>query len=69
MSEDKKGKLFLQLIEEQNQTQWKILQKLNSLIKTHWNSDVLRAELESLMNEHKKISEKLNSLDENNSML
>lgn len=69
MSEDEKGKLFLQLIEEQNQTQWKILQKLNSLIKTQWSSDVLRAELESLMNEHKKISEKLNGLDESNGML
>lgn len=69
MSEDEKGKLFLQLIEEQNQTQWKILQKLNSLIKTQWSSDVLRAELESLMNEHKKISEKLNGLDESNGIL
>lgn len=64
MSEDEKGKLFLELIEKQNQTQWIILQKLDLLIKTQWNSIDLRSELESLINEHKQISEKLNSLDD-----
>ena len=69
MSEDEKGKQFLLLIEKQNKVQWDILQKLASLIQANWNSKELQRDLESLVKDHKKISNELNSLDERNSLL
>ena len=38
MSEDDKGKRFLELIDEQNNLQWSIIKKLSSLIGTEWKS-------------------------------
>ncbi len=69
MSEDEKGKQFLLLIEKQNKVQWDILQKLSSLIQSNWNSKELQKDLESLVKDHKRISDELNSLDERNSLL
>lgn len=69
MSEDEKGKQFLLLIEKQNKVQWDILQKLSSLIQANWNSKELQKDLESLVKDHKRISDELNSLDERNSLL
>ncbi|MDX1595580.1 MAG: hypothetical protein R3327_01425 [Nitrosopumilaceae archaeon] len=69
MSEDEKGKHFLLLIEKQNKLQWDILQKLSFLINKNWDSVDLKKELESLMDDHKKISSELNSLDSKNSLL
>ena len=69
MSEDYKGKQFLLLIEKQNKIQWDILQKLSLLINTNWNSSDLQHDLEHLMDEYKKVSNELNSLDEKNSLL
>jgi len=61
MSEDEKGKQFLELIDKQNNIQWKIITKLNLLIQSKWNSSQLRQDLESLIEEHSKISKELNS--------
>lgn len=67
MIEDDKGKRFLQLIEEQNKIQWDIMQKLASLIQSNWKSAELQQDLKSLMDEHKKITNEINGLD--NSLL
>ena len=45
------------------------LDKLSSLIKSEWNSQELKTEVENLVKEHYKITKDLNSLDENNSIL
>ena len=69
MNDDEKGKEFLKLIDEQNTVQWNIVAKLSSLIKSEWNSQELKTEVENLVKEHYKITKDLNSLDENNSIL
>ncbi len=69
MSEDEKGKRFLELIDEQNTLQWKIVEKLSLLIEEKWNSIDKKKELESLVEKHFTITKELNSLDENNSIL
>ena len=69
MDDDEKGKEFLKLIDDQNTAQWNIVAKLSSLIKSEWNSTELKNELETLVNDHYKITKDLNSLDNNNSIL
>jgi hypothetical protein len=69
MDDDKKGKEFLKLIDDQNTVQWNIVAKLSSLIKTEWNSTELKNELETLVKNHYKITKDLNSLDTNSSIL
>ena len=69
MDDDKKGKEFLKLIDDQNTVQWNIVAKLSSLIKSEWNSNELKSELEILVKDHYQITKDLNSLDENNSIL
>lgn len=69
MDDDKKGKRFLELIDEQNNLQWNTITKLSSLINSKWNSSELQNELEALVEKHSKITKELNSLDENNSNL
>ena len=69
MDDDEKGKEFLKLIDEQNTLQWNIVAKLSSLIKSEWNSTELKSEIETLVNDHYKITKDLNSLDNNNSIL
>jgi hypothetical protein len=69
MSEDEKGKRFLELIDQQNNVQWSIIAKLTSLIKSKWNSSQIQTEIESLIEIHSKITKELNSLDNNNSIL
>jgi len=69
MSEDEKGKRFLELIDQQNNVQWSIIAKLTSLIKSKWNSSQIQIEIESLIEMHSKITKELNSLDDNNSIL
>lgn len=69
MSEDEKGKRFLELIDEQNNIQWNIISKLTSLINSKWNSSELKTELELLVKQHSEITKELNSLDEKNSIL
>ena len=69
MDDDKKGKEFLKLIDDQNTVQWNIVAKLSSLIKTEWNSTELKNELETLVKNHYKITKDLNSLDNNSSIL
>ncbi|CAD6368458.1 conserved hypothetical protein [metagenome] len=66
MSEEEKGKQFLELIDEQNSIQWKIISKLILLINSKWDSSELKNEIESLVENHTKITKELNSLDENN---
>ena len=46
-----------------------IVAKLSSLIKSEWNSQELKTEVENLVKDHYKITKDLNSLDENNSIL
>ena len=69
MSENDKGKRFLELIDEQNNLQWSIIEKLSSLIKDQWNSSEKQKELESLVEKHASITKELNSLDVDNSIL
>jgi len=69
MNDDEKGKRFLELIDEQNNLQWKIIAKLSSLISTKWNSIELKNELETLVGKYSKITKEINSLDENSSIL
>ena len=69
MSEEEKGKQFLELIDEQNNLQWNIISKLNLLIKSEWDSISIKNELELLVNQHSEITRKLNSLDKKNSLL
>lgn len=69
MSEDEKGKRFLELIDEQNNLQWGIISKLTVLINSRWNLSDLKNELESLVKQHSEITKEINSLDEKNSLL
>jgi len=69
MSEDEKGKQFLELIDQQNNIQWNIITKLTLLVNSKWNSSQLQIEIESLLEKHSKITKELNSLDENNRIL
>ena len=69
MDDDEKGKEFLKLIDDQNTVQWNIVAKLSSLIKSEWNSAELKTELETLVKDHYKITNDLNSLDNNTSIL
>lgn len=69
MSEDEKGKLFLELIDQQNNIQWSIIMKLTSLVNSKWNSSQLQIEIESLIEKHSKITKEINSLDKNNDIL
>jgi hypothetical protein len=69
MSEDEKGKRFLELIDQQNNIQWSIIMKLTSLVNSKWNSSQLQIEIESLIEKHSKITKEINSLDKNNDIL
>ncbi len=69
MSEDEKGKRFLELIDQQNNIQWSIITKLTLLVNSKWNSSQLQNEIELLIKTHSKITKELNSLDENSSIL
>jgi len=69
MSEDEKGKRFLELIEKQNKIQWDIMQKLSGLVQAGWASSRLQNEIEDLLINYKQISDELNGLDEKNSLL
>jgi hypothetical protein len=69
MSEDDKGKKFLELIDEQSNLQWNIIEKLIFLINTKWDSSDTQNELESLVKKHSTITKELNSLDVDNSIL
>jgi len=69
MSEDEKGKRFLELIDQQNNIQWNIITKLISLVNSKWNSFQLQTEIESLLETHSKVTKELNSLDDDNSIL
>ena len=69
MNDDEKGKRFLELIDEQNNLQWNAIAKLTSLISSKWNSTELQNELKSIVEKHSTITQELNSLDENSSIL
>jgi hypothetical protein len=69
MSEEEKGKRFLELIDQQNNIQWNIITKIISLINSKWNSFQLQNEIESLVKKHSEITKEINSLDENNDIL
>ena len=69
MSEDDKGRKFLELIDEQNNLQWSIIEKLIFLINAKWDSSDTQNELESLVKKFSKITKELNSLDVDNSIL
>ena len=69
MNDDEKGKRFLELIDDQNNFQWKIVAKLTSLISSDWNSEDLKNELKTLVENHTEITKELNSLDDKGSIL
>jgi len=69
MSEDEKGKRFLELIDEQNNIQWSIVSKLTFLVKSQWGSSDIKNELELLIKRHSEITKELNSLDDKRSLL
>lgn len=66
MSEEEKGKQFLELIDQQNNIQWNIIIKLTTLVNSKWNSSQLQNEIESLIKKHSEITREINSLDKNN---
>jgi len=69
MSEDEKGKKFLELIDEQNNLQWSIIEKLTLLIKQNWDSSEIQNDLKNYVERHTTITKELNSLDSDNSIL
>jgi len=69
MDDDEKGKRFLKLIDDQNNFQWEIVAKLISLISSGWNSEELKNELKTLVENHSQITMELNSLDDKGSIL
>ena len=69
MNDDEKGKRFLELIDDQNNLQWNIVAKLTSLISSDWNSEDLKSELKTLVENHAEITKELNSLDDKGSIL
>jgi len=69
MDDDEKGKRFLKLIDDQNNIQWGIVAKLTSLISSEWESEELKKELKTLVDNHSEITKELNSLDEKGSIL
>ena len=69
MNDDEKGKRFLELIDDQNNFQWKIVAKLTSLISSDWNADQLKKERETLVENHSDITKERNSLDDKGSIL
>jgi len=69
MNDDEKGKQFLKLIDDQNNFQWEIVAKLTSLISSDWNSEQLKNELKTLVENHSEITKELNSLDDKGSVL
>jgi len=69
MNDDEKGKRFLKLIDDQNNIQWGIVAKLTSLISSEWNSEELKNELKTLVDDHSEITKELNSLDDKGSLL
>ncbi len=64
MNDEEKGARFLKLIDDQNNIQWKIVAKLTSLISSKWNSEKLKNELKTLIENHSEITKELNSLDD-----
>ncbi len=69
MNDDEKGKRFLKLIDDQTNIQWRIVAKLTYLISTEWNSEELKNELKTLVDNHSEITKEINSLDDKASML
>jgi len=69
MDDDEKGKRFLKLIDDQNNIQWGIVAKLTSLISSEWESEELKKELKTLVDNHSEITKELNSLDDKGSLL
>jgi hypothetical protein len=69
MSQDGKGKRFLELIDEQNNLQWSIIEKLTFLINAKWDSSEIQNKIESLVEKHSTITKQINSLDVDNSIL
>ena len=69
MNDDEKGKRFLELIDDQNNIQWKIVAKLTSLISSGWESEDMKNELKNLVDNHTEITKELNSLDDKDSIL
>ncbi|MBC8516798.1 MAG: hypothetical protein H8D31_06125 [Nitrosopumilus sp.] len=69
MNDDEKGKRFLKLVDDQNNFQWEIVAKLTSLISSDWNSEQLKNELKTLVENHSEITKELNSLDDKGSIL
>lgn len=63
MSEEEKGTHFLELIDKQNNLQWKITMKLTALINSKWTSLELQKEIELLVQSHSKITNEINSLE------
>ena len=63
------AKSIIELIDKQNNLQWSIVSKLTLLIKSEWASLELKNNLESLITQHSEITQELNSLDKNNSLL
>ena len=69
MNDEEKGARFLKLIDDQNNFQWEIVAKLTSLISSDWNSEQLKNELKTLVENHSEITKELNSLDDKGSIL
>ncbi len=62
MSEEK-GRRFLELVNEQNGLQLRMVGSLARLVRSGWDSAEIRAELESLVERHAEITREINCLD------
>ncbi len=69
MDDEEKGARFLKLMDDQNNIQWGIIAKLTSLISSEWNSEKLKNELKTMVDNHSEITKELNSLDDKGSIL
>lgn len=64
---DGTGRDFLDLIDRQNEIQWKIVARLSSLIESDWESGEIRADLKALVREHIGLTQKISDMDRQHS--
>ncbi|RNJ76486.1 MAG: hypothetical protein EB829_00695 [Nitrosopumilus sp. H8] len=60
---EQKGKKFLELVDEQNSLQWKIVSCVSALIDSGWESEQIRGELRQMVARHTDITRDLNSVE------
>lgn len=60
-SDEEKGREFLELIDKQSTLQQAMIAKLTILVTKHdWDSDDLKSEIQSMIQEHSEMTRKIN---------